>query len=251
MQSGIYYFDEYYHRRLIMINIKKKMTGAVMAFALVLAFLLVCALSACSNGADTDTSANPYAEDFTQMRERATNDMQRDILADDKITEAEIKEVTEIFKSCLKEHGVFFAEYKHFSVDTDADKVDLAEGCRESSVGELQSLYQMTVTNPSHLDFHELKYQCLIRREIIPKDLTFEEYIYYSDKHSKEYSIATGDEGTFIINEDGSRTPLEVDEYGNPSLPMEPLEYVEFPNGVSLEDKRVLRCDTDPSPESD
>jgi hypothetical protein len=221
-------------------------------FTLVLAFILTCALSACSNGANTSTSVNPYAEEFDRLRTSAVNDIQREILADDKITEAEIQEVTEMFKTCLKEHDVFFASYKYFRVDVATEKPDLAEECRNSSVGELQSLYEMTVANPMKLDSFELTYQCLLRREVIPEDLTFDEYMYYVEKHSgKKYEVAFGDDGAFIINDDGTMTPLELDEFGNPSLPMDTFEYTEFPNGVSLEDSRAVSCEIDPSPESD
>ncbi|MDR1033487.1 MAG: hypothetical protein LBL41_01785 [Bifidobacteriaceae bacterium] len=235
-----------------MSDIREKISRVLVAFSV--ALMLAILLSACSAGeaADTSTSVNPYAEEFDRLRTTATNDIQHTILEDDKITEAEIQEVTEMFKTCLKEHDVFFASYKYFRVDVAAEKPDLAEECRNSSVGELQSLYEMTVINPEKLENDELTYKCLLRRELIPKDLTYDEYMYYVDKHSgKKYEVAFGDDGAFIINDDGTMTPMEVDEYGNPQIPSEPLEYVEFPNGVSLDDSSLHGCSVDPNPESD
>ncbi|MDR1034179.1 MAG: hypothetical protein LBL41_05400 [Bifidobacteriaceae bacterium] len=230
------------------------------SFALVLILTLTCIFSACSNSADTSTRANLYAEEFAEAREMA-NDMQLEILADDKITETEMKELATIYTACLREHDISYNMDKYYAVDIASGSGKDAYECQKNSPENVQQLYKMVTTNPTKVEDDELRLQCLIRRKIVPDDLTLEEYKYYREKNSVSQHFEMTDHGTAIITDDyGNRAEVPYEEIQNgddsyidiPAYDFGvPKEPVYFPNGVSLNDPRVGSCTIDPSPKAD
>ncbi|MDR1033298.1 MAG: hypothetical protein LBL41_00775 [Bifidobacteriaceae bacterium] len=244
-----------------MITLKKKMTGVLVAFALVSVLLL----SACSTGESTDASASPYAEEFAGAREKATSDIQREILADDVITEAEIKEATSLFTDCLRSHDIRYSIGADYGVAIESATEDTASTnkyqieCQDSTVGEyLQSLYADTKYNPTKVEENALYATCLVRRGIVPDDFTAEDFKYYYDKSvvSSDVVVEFDEDGNMsgTITHEGKTYDVTVDENGMPIMPEEtqkdPPE-VFLPNGISMRDPRVWACQEDPRPESD
>ncbi|MDR1033500.1 MAG: hypothetical protein LBL41_01850 [Bifidobacteriaceae bacterium] len=223
------------------------MNGIKKGLTLVWMFVLVCTVSACSNP-NTDTSVSPYAEDFAEAREHVTNDMQLEILADDGITEAEIKELTTLYTTCLREHDIDYDMDKYYGIAIGEGGGEKSDECRRSSVGNLQSLYQTTTINPTRIEDDELVLQCLIRREVFTKDFTIDEYKYY--RYQNPIGFESTEDGTTYTDKNGNKIYVPVGEdipagFGASEEP------IYFPNGVSLDDERVYGCEIDPRPESD
>ncbi|MDR1033574.1 MAG: hypothetical protein LBL41_02240 [Bifidobacteriaceae bacterium] len=224
-------------------------------FAFVLAIMLMFSVSACANNADNN-AVNLYETEFAEARENATNDMQLEVLADDKITETEIKELAFMFTACLRERGV------KYDVDTRYYGVNLGEGgteddikeCNTNTVGGLQELYQATTVNPTKLEDDELTWQCLVRRELIPEDFSLEEYKYFWDINTESFYFGGSDIAT---SENGYEVQMDVKEtkdgylFTMPEGVGERKEPLYFPGGISVDDTRVYGCMIDPRPESD
>ncbi|MDR1033291.1 MAG: hypothetical protein LBL41_00740, partial [Bifidobacteriaceae bacterium] len=165
----------------------------------VFALVSVLLLSACSASEPADTSANPYAERFAEERGYATNDMQLEVLADDKITEAEVKELTKLYTDCLdKADGIIdYSVDKFYQVsityqsgmmtengpvhdDAMVEEVNKEDDeCSRSTVGGVGGLYAEIAINPQKVNFDELYATCWVRRGIVPEDFTVEDYRYY------------------------------------------------------------------------
>ncbi|MDR1033760.1 MAG: hypothetical protein LBL41_03205 [Bifidobacteriaceae bacterium] len=226
----------------------------------IFALVSVLFLSACSASESTDTGASPYAEEFAEAREKATSDIQREILADDKITDAEIEEVVASFKACLNEHGISFSMDSRYNPSFSGEHdTDVEIKCTESTVGDyLTELYFKIKYNPTKVEENALYASCLVRRGLVPDDFTAEDFKYYDDKtriKSKGY-IEFDEDGNTIggtVTHDGKTYDMVQDENGdfvNPSeIPM-PTETF-LPGGISMFDDRVSDCYTDPRPESD
>jgi hypothetical protein len=233
-----------------------------------LALVSVLFLSACSANESTDASVSPYAEEFTEAREKATSDIQREILEDGKITEAEIKEATSLFTECLSSHDVKYSMWGDYNVSiegtpdvsaTDASIAQYETECTESTVGDyLQQLYVKTKYNPTKIEENALYATCLVRRGLVPDDFTAEDFKYYYDKSviSSDVTIERGEDGKMkgTVTFEGKTYDVDVDENGVPTMPEEtqkdPPE-VFLPNGISMRDPRVWACQEDPRPESD
>ncbi|MDR1033636.1 MAG: hypothetical protein LBL41_02560 [Bifidobacteriaceae bacterium] len=226
----------------------------------ILALVSVLILSACSASEPANTSANPYAEEVAELREGATNDMQLEVLADGKITDAEMQELSWIFRECLNEYHIPFSFGKDFDIGYLADGNDAEEHkhmqeCRDKSVGNLQGLYSEQKMNPTKLDRNELIANCLVRRNLVPDDFTADDYAYYSTKNSPPpVRIMMLEDGTAIYVDDNDEPILDKD--GNykiveDELSTPPQEETILPGGVSMRDDRVGACINDPRPESD
>jgi hypothetical protein len=224
------------------------------------ALVSVLILPGCSANEPADASASPYEAEFAEARENATSDIQREILADDKITDAEIEEVVASYKACLNKHDISFRMDSRYNPSFDDEHDTTAEvECTESTVGYLLTeLYFKIKYNPTKVVENELYASCLVRRGLVPDDFTADDFKYYDDKTriKTESSIEFDENGNTIggtVTHDGKTYDMVQDENGdfvNPSeIPM-PTETF-LPGGISMWDDRVSDCYTDPRPESD
>jgi hypothetical protein len=226
------------------------------------ALVSVLLLSACSAGeaADTSTSVNPYAEEFAEARENATNDMQLEILADDKITDVEVEEVVASYKACMNERSIIYRMSSHYEPSFDGEyDIEGEMECRKNTVGDyLTELYFKVKFNPAKVEENALYASCLVRRGLAPDDFTADDFKYYDDKtRIKSESFIEFDEdgnatgGTVTYK--GKTYEMIPDENGGFAMPKEMPEPTEtfLPGGISMWDDRVSECYADPRPESD
>ncbi|MDR1033635.1 MAG: hypothetical protein LBL41_02555 [Bifidobacteriaceae bacterium] len=226
----------------------------------IFALVSVLILSACSASEPVDTSANPYEAEFAEAREKATSDVQLEILKDGKITDAEIEEVVASYKACLNERGISFRMDSRYNPSFSGEHDTTAEvECTESTVGYLLTeLYFKIKYNPTKVEENALYAACLVRRGLVPDDFTADDFKYYDDKTriKSNGNIEFDDDGNMTggtVTHDGKTYEMVQDETGNfvnpPDIPM-PTETF-LPGGVSMFDDRVSDCYTDPRPESD
>lgn len=142
-------------------------------------------LPSTSSGSDTPVFSGPWAAEFSSMYTAATTDLERDILADEVITEAEVNEMRSVFTACLTDLGysnIQFADDGGFTLvpptgyTTDAEN-DMVDSCSKSS-GEqtVGALYGWISRNPENQDENAIMVQCLIRKGAVDPAYTAEEY---------------------------------------------------------------------------
>ncbi|MDR1033294.1 MAG: hypothetical protein LBL41_00755 [Bifidobacteriaceae bacterium] len=221
---------------------------------LTFALVSVLLLSACSASEPADTSANPYAERFAEERSYTNNDMQLEVLSDDKITEAEVKELTKLYTDCLdKAGGIEYSVNELYQVsltyqvgmmtedgpvedeamESVAQKKD--DECRKATIGWVGVLYGEIAINPQKVSFDEVYATCWVRRGIVPEDFTVEDYRYY-------YKQLEIEQGKFEAEHP------EMSSWGYNG----PYPDLALPGGASIvNDERITACSADPRPEAD
>jgi hypothetical protein len=182
--------------------------------------------------------------------------MQLEVLADDKITETEVKELTTLYTECLEKAGgieytvdVFYQVSTGFqsgimTADGPMDDQGMIDAynnkeseCRKTTVGGIGALYAEIAMNPQKVDFDEVYSACWVRRGVVPEDFTTEDYKnYYKQLEAANAEIPD----------------VSHDKDGNPIWGAEqPFAELPLPGGASLSDERVESCDADPRPEAD
>jgi hypothetical protein len=216
-------------------------------------------LTACATS--DNNAVNPYAEEFAQERERATNDMQLEVLADDKITEAEVKELTELYTVCLHDAGIGASVDKFYQVSTTFDygitranestiSPDVVNArkdalykkereCSRATIGGVGTLYSEIALNPTNVEYDELYAQCLVRRGIVPDDFTTEDWKYYQKRLEEEYVLPEGETSSGDGWEEVTYTEVP------------PTPEIYLPGGVHIWDDKVMACQSDSRPEAD
>ncbi|PFG41778.1 hypothetical protein ATJ88_0421 [Isoptericola jiangsuensis] len=137
--------------------------------------LVVSLMSACQS-ADGDA---PYSDEFEQARLAATTDFERDVLADDVITEAEFREAQELLATCVREQGYEFeiepaGGYRQVNPEprpTDPEAAaaydqaahDAYDTCDAGTTVVVEPLYLAVRDNPENVDLNEVWAECLVR----------------------------------------------------------------------------------------
>ncbi len=136
------------------------------AYSAVLALVLGM-LVACSS--EKPKIEGPWAVEFEQAMDSATSDLEREILADGKITDAEFKEAAQLYLDCLAGHDV---EVKLTGTGTsvayetrDGERYDEFDPeCRVGSLQYIEPLYVDSSRNPENVDLMDLLADCLVRK---------------------------------------------------------------------------------------
>lgn len=215
----------------------KKKSGR---FSALLGITIVAALmGSCSSGENAD--ANPYEAEFSSARELATSDFETKVLADDKISLAEMKEAFDRYGKCLKDRydidlEVSFDSHGNIAEHTeDTPAKDFkttrenSQECRIGTIAVLEPLYTQVTDNPSHRDRSEVVFECLEKENILPEGFTLEDYKEIVNKRIE------------ILKENSSASP---DTY-----PQDQVSAVTtLSNGIDLDlDEKAVNCSQFPN----
>jgi hypothetical protein len=155
-------------------------TGVILPAAGAGIVVLALLVAGCAN--DVDTGSSLYASEFQQAREAVTTDLERDILADDKITDAEYQEVRERLKSCVAERGFELELLADGGTSTPYSQGEEAaldtaiQECEENTVLHIGSLYWDMRKNPEKVDLDEASAECLRNAGLVGADFDGKEF---------------------------------------------------------------------------
>ncbi|TRW44399.1 hypothetical protein [Georgenia yuyongxinii] len=186
---------------------------------------LVWGLAACApDEADSDS---PYAAEFEQARNQATTDFQREVLADDTITDAEFREVQQRYVDCLADAGIQAVAHENGSFDVSADlsgnnsAADVERKCSRDTHMPISGLYLAMHINPNNEDFSKLIVECLHKQGVVEENFTKDDW----DDFVWAFAKVAGD-GT-------GPTP-------------DPVDFPKLPGGALMSDPPVQKCADNP-----
>ncbi len=159
--------------------------------------LLLISPSAAQTPASSPTPG-PWAAEFDQALTTATSDRQREILADDQITQAEYDELKLAWARCMTDHGFpgtlapepyVPGGYQYVSPappeplgtpqasgEGPFDAFAAADETCSAIMGPVEALFGRVVTNPHNEDWAALQYACALRHELIPESMSQGEF---------------------------------------------------------------------------
>ena len=193
------------------------------------AFLMVFGLGACS--AQEETAQGPYAAEFEQARERSVTDFQKEVLADNEITDEEFREVRQKYISCLADAGIEATANPNgqydFALAPTAEQETAEAQCSKETIQSIEPLYYSLQVNPDNENFSELTAQCLRSKGVVDESFTAKDWDQFVSSFAAVQGAATKPDGSVPPNED------------IPNLP--PL-----PGGIAMDDPQVQQCSTTP-----
>ena len=137
-------------------------------------------VAGCAEDAGTETGL--YASEFKEAREAVATDFERDILADEQITDAEYQEARQRYKSCVAERG-FELELlpdggtsTPYSPGEEAAMTAAVDECGAVTVGNIEGLYWAIRKNPERLDLDEASAECLRKAGLVGPDFDGKEF---------------------------------------------------------------------------
>ncbi|RRC94872.1 hypothetical protein [Schaalia canis] len=173
-----------------------KRWGACAALIPLISFSAGCAaMSGGDEDASAARSAELYAADFEQARQRTANaPLAQEILADNRITEAEMIGMLDLWSTCMQDNGV--TGYQE-GLDPDSLKWDdsvpweVYERAQENCIAktgyfEVSILYRSITVNPENYNWSALTVQCLTRNQVLEPGFTAEQY----DKVAEDFGRA-------------------------------------------------------------
>lgn len=187
----------------------------------VLGILLLAGASAgCAGEPSHD---GPFAAEFAQAREYARSDFQREVLADDVITDEEFREVRQRYIDCVTDAGMHAianlrGDYE-FSPAPTGDQIAEELRCSDETIRGVESLYSLVKVNPMNEDFSELTATCLRQQGVVESEFTGQDW----DRFVNVFAAA--------YNAEATASPSDL-----PTLP----------GGVRMDDPRVQQCSTNP-----
>lgn len=137
------------------------------------------------NGENVPKFTGAWSDEFKMVYAETTNDFERLVLKDGKITESEVEEMKSRFGKCLTSKG--FTEYEYFRhggfAAKDPDSVsegkakELMREC-EKHAGEatVGYLYYQIERNPDNLDENKIIAECLVRNGVVEKSYSAKDY---------------------------------------------------------------------------
>lgn len=191
--------------------------------ALVVAALAVLTLTSCtaaepssaggnhSSGGDAPTFNGPWAAEFEQRYQQSDSDFVRSVLADSKVTDQEMSETTEAFKSCLSVAGIVITGTRPdggydtsfpsaMSADESHDKtLACSHQVGEDAIG---SLYQFVRRNPDHLDEATIMAGCLATIGVVPGGYSANDYNRDAPTGSFPFALETASDETKKAGQD-------------------------------------------------
>jgi len=202
------------------------MRSAARVVAAIGALLVVAGLAACS--AEEPDRDGPWAAQFERARENAQSDFQRDVLADDLITDEEYRETRQRYLDCNAAVGIHvtFAERGNgyeFSPAPNAEQEAEELRCSAETISVIQALYEAIRLNPRNDDFDELTANCLRDRGVVDDAFTTADW--------KTFSQAFAAAAAVTPSGDATAPPSDL-----PTLP----------GGIPMDDPQVQACSTNP-----
>jgi hypothetical protein len=124
-------------------------------------------------------NAGPWERDFIEMYQWAESERGKEMLADGLITDQEFQEGLKIIDECYtrKNATVTYDRYGLAAVHSlgEGDPAEIMSECSFADDGVVV-LYRKIARNPENIREEELQAQCLIRKGIVEKGFTAEDY---------------------------------------------------------------------------
>lgn len=162
--------------------------------------------SAPSTGAlsSGSTGSTTWAAEFERVTQETQNELARSILEDQMITDLELEEVREAFRTCVAPIGITEVD---FTV-SGAMQTNTPEGVDPSTIQEtldrcgtetgydaVAYLYGQVTTNPNNEDPSKVMVECLVRHGAVEPGYSAEDY-------NKEMT-STGGQPSFLATDEG------------------------------------------------
>lgn len=149
----------------------------------------------------TPEFSGPWAQEFKDAYERSASAFEHEVLKDGKITDLELSEMRNKFRSCLESQGVTrvsFEDNGGFSMTdpegiTSEQSTKIVETCDEES-GEVRigALHSWLRRNPQNLDEDTIMAACLVRKKAVEPGYTASEYAKDSKDDTIPFVAASG-----------------------------------------------------------
>lgn len=142
-------------------------------------------LAGCGAESPETKFSGPWAAEFANFYEKADSDFSRSILEDSKISELEVAEVWERFRSCLSASNITLGEIKSdgsyetsFPKNLNSDSANEASNIcsRESGEAFVTPLYYWMQRNPTNEDEAKIVVSCLLEAGVVPPTYTVDQY---------------------------------------------------------------------------
>lgn len=132
---------------------------------------------------DVPDFSGPWADLFRSAYSAATTDLQRTILADEKITDQENNEVRTAFVSCMAGFNVQVELQERDSIKsqapagmTDEKYEEISKECRTETSSQISGLYFQINRNPENKDEFAIMADCLSRSGLVEKGYSAKDY---------------------------------------------------------------------------
>ena len=133
--------------------------------------------------ADMPAFSGPWADLFRSAHSAATTDLQKTILADEKITDQENNEVRTAFVSCMAEFNIQVELQERDSIKsqapsgmTDEKYEEISKDCRAKTSSQISGLYFQINRNPENKDEFAIMADCLSRSGLVEKGYSAKDY---------------------------------------------------------------------------
>lgn len=142
-------------------------------------------LAGCAPAEPEPEFTGPWAAEFSSFYQKADSDFARTVLEDGVVSELEIAEVWERFRTCLSSAGVTLGDVgadgsyeTTFAEDVGSDAANTATvGCsRTSGESYIAPLYFWMLRNPQKLDESTIIVDCLLKAGVVPDNYTVERF---------------------------------------------------------------------------
>ncbi|NMM97612.1 hypothetical protein [Bifidobacterium olomucense] len=209
------------------------------ALALLISVSLITVCAACGSPSSTTANGNaaqsnaaackapdfagPFANEFQSAYEQSKTDLAKRILADCRITDAELNEILDVQNDCLAPYGLVatkgqLARLRDSALTDDEMNQKNTECAEKTDLWNVEALHDEIQGNPGNLDteaFQKAAYQCLKQRDLLPKPLSEQEYLAMevsstdSETRIEEKTRKWNEFYSMYMeyNEDGSRNP--------------------------------------------
>lgn len=136
------------------------------------------------SGAPVPEFTGPYAAEFKAAYVNSTSDLQRKVLQDGRISEAEMAALADAMNQCVARYGISGYAFDPDGSDSapvppgwTADQVlDVLDACTSATMGEVLPLYQRLHRNPQNQDEASAMAECLVRVGLAPAGYTADDY---------------------------------------------------------------------------
>ena len=154
---------------------------------------------------------------MTEARQRATSDFERDVLADGKITDQEVQQGRELFKTCMEDRGhvVSLATDGGYTVQPPGTEAQMDADVYECETGTsvlIETTALSIRSNPDNEDWLQLGVDCLVRNRIAPPGYTVKDYDSLDDPLQNPPSVAFvncgEDPKNYVATEADKATPF-------------------------------------------
>lgn len=140
-----------------------------------LVLLGAAAASACTAGCATG-QRDPYAAELESAAHAATSSLEREILADRRITRAEYDAAVDAYVRCMESSGYTVHTVDHggaytFTLDHSGSDVDADDAaCARGTTGLVGVIYIQQFLNPAKEDLDDVVARCLVRHGAVDED---------------------------------------------------------------------------------